>query len=204
MSPTGASRSLTKFKDELRKYPWPRSSAIRAHLQRWLDDERADDVWKAVSKAAGANLGTEEFIRFVASTAMSSRALPVRIKTYKREAGAALSGYGARVAEAFGSNKSLGEIAELLEEVAWQLRFRERVAMLDRYPAGAISRRQKGDSQQRRAFSLSMSDFFEERCGKWMDDEAGVLLEIAFGPKGDDISQEVRDYRKSRAKKAGD
>lgn len=200
-------RQAGPFKQQLLQWQ-PRSSAIRAHLRRWLDDDRADNVWKAVSKAAGANLGAEEFIRFVASTAMSSRALPVRLEAYKREADAALSGYGARVTKAFGSNKSLSEIAELLEEVAWELRFKERIAMLDRYPAGAISRRQKGDSQKRRAFSLSMSDFFIERCGKWMDNEASVLLEIAFGPgaraPGDDLSQEVRDYRRSRDKKVGD
>jgi hypothetical protein len=195
--------AVTTFSQELRQWQ-PRSSAIRSHLRRWLDDDRAEDIWKTISKAAGPNLGAEEFIQFVARAAMASRALPVRIEASKREASAAVTGQGARIAEAFASNRSPSEIADVLEDAAWQLRFREKFSLLEKYPDGVISRRQKGDSQQRRAFGLSMSDFFRERCGKWMDNEAGVLLEIAFGPNGDDISQEVRDYRRSRSKKVGD
>ncbi|MCC8957640.1 hypothetical protein H8B02_30675 [Bradyrhizobium sp. Pear77] len=108
------------------------------------------------------------------------------------------TGLGRQIAEALASNKTPLEIADVLEEAAKRLRFREKFALLDGYPQEAISRRQA--SQSRRAFSLAMSDFFRERCDKWMDNETGVLLEIAFG--GEDSSQEVRDYRKDRNKKS--
>lgn len=185
------------FSERLRDWR-PASSAIRAHLQRWLNDDRGEDVWKKVSKAAGANLGPEEFIRFVAHAAMKARALPVRIETWKREVEAAVAGQRDRVSDAFSSSGSLSEIADVLEDAAWDLRMRERFSMLHGYPSGAISRRQKG-TQGRRALSLIMSDFCKERCGIWMDEEVGILLEIAFGPgSGDDSAEEVRGYRRSR------
>ncbi|WP_315729125.1 hypothetical protein [Bradyrhizobium sp. SZCCHNS2015] len=188
---------MTAFKQELENWR-PRSSAIKTLLQRWRDDDRAEDIWRKVAKAAGANLTPSEFIHLVARTAMAARALPARIKRQKLETAATRAGLGAQIFEAFASDKSNLELAEILEEAAWQLRFREQFTMLDNYPQGARSRSQT--SQSRRAFSLALSDFFKERCNKWMDNEAGVLLEIAFGPQGDDISQEVRDYRRRRQK----
>ena len=186
---------VPSFKHELQKWQ-PRSSAIKTILQRWIDDDRADDVWKVVAAAAGANLTPEEFIRFVVRAAMAARALPARKEVSKRNTSGVIAGQRGRVAEAFVSDRSPSEIADVLEDAAWQLRFREKFdTLLDAYPAGAITRRR--DKQSRRAFSLTMVDFFKERCGKWMDDQAGVLLEIAFGLSGDDNSQEVRDYRKA-------
>ncbi|MBR1086466.1 hypothetical protein JQ621_03155 [Bradyrhizobium manausense] len=191
---------MTNFTQELRKWQ-PRSSAIRAHLRRWADDERAEEVWKAVSKAAGISLTANEFVRFVAHAAMESRALPVRLEDHKHEIAATKAAIGSHLLDALASNRPVPEIADILEEGAWQLRFREKFSMLDGYPQGARSRRKS--SQSRRALSLTLSDFFKERCGKWMDNEVGVLLEIAFGPSGDDTSQEARDYRRSRANKVG-
>lgn len=126
---------------------------------------------------------------------MAARALPARIVASKQEAAAVIAGQDARIAKAFASNKSPSEIADVLEDAAWELRFREKFAMLDGYPTGAISRRR--DKQSRRAFSLAMVDFLHERCGKWMDGETGALLEIMFPSRGGDSFQEVRDYRKA-------
>jgi hypothetical protein len=208
------------FSDELRKRlliplgrgPVPgRGGVSKTILQRWLDDERAEDVWKEVAASAGANLTAEEFIRFVIRAAMAARALPERKKLGKREANAVITAQRRRVTEAFASNGSPSEIADVLDDAARELRFRTSFAMLDGYPDGASSRR--GDRQSRRAFSLTMVDFFKERCGKWMDNETAVLLEITLGKpvepakkprkirikqlRGDDNSQEVRGYRKA-------
>jgi hypothetical protein len=184
---------VATFKQELKKWQ-PRSSAIKTLLRRWVDDDRAEGVWKQVS-AANATLTAEEFIRSVIRIAMAARALPARIEFSEREFSAVIASQRDKVAEAFASNRSLGEVAEILEDAAWELRFSEKFSMLDGYPSGAISRRR--DRRSRKAFSLAMVDFFHQRCDKWMDGETGVLLEIMFPSSAGDSLQEVRDYRKS-------
>lgn len=183
---------VTKFKDDLQAWR-PRSSAIRTLLQRWQDDERADDVWKAVH--ASADLTARDFIRQVVRSAMAARALPARLEAAEREFSAVIATQSARVKEAFASMDSPAEIADILEDAAWQLRFREKFSMLDGYPSGADSRRR--DTRPRRAFSLAMVDFFREHCGKWMDGETGVLLEIMFPSNRGDSLEEVRGYRRA-------
>jgi hypothetical protein len=185
---------VANFKQELREYPG-RGGAIKSILQRWLDDDRAEDIWKMVTSAGGAGVTAEEFIRFVVRAAMAARALPARIEAKKQNNRGIIAAQRARVAEAFALMQSPTDIADVLEDAAWELRFRENFKTLDGYPDGGISRNR--DTQPRRAFSLTMSDFFKERCGKWMDGETGVLLDIVFGPRGEDIFQEVRDYRKA-------
>jgi hypothetical protein len=183
---------VTTFKQELRKYPG-RGGAIKSILRRWLDDDRADEVWRKIS-AADASLAVEDFIRLVIRTGMAARALPARLEARDWKVAAVIAGYGPLITKALASNKSPSEIAEVLENAAWELRFIEDFAMLDGYPLGTNSRRR--DKRSRRAFSLAMVDFFHERCGKWMDGEAGVLLEIVLPSSTGDSLQEVRDYRK--------
>lgn len=191
-----------EFVQKLRDWK-PRSTAIRSHLARWIEDDRATSVWQAVTKHAGGNLGPEEFIRRVAWTAMAARGLRHRLDSHNARTAMMIAAQKARVAAAFASMKSPAQVAAVLEEAAWQLRTSEEISMLREYPVGTISRKQAGETQKRRAFSLMISDFLKERCDLWMDEQVGVLLEIAFGERSGDSQEEARSYRKSRRKKVG-
>ena len=192
---------MTKFKDELLKYPWPRSSAIKAHGKRWLDDDRSEDVWQKVSKAAGAQLRPDDFIRFVVRARARAAGL-VHTLDFHTEAGRRyLAAHEARIKDALKSNRSLSEIADVLEEAASDFRLCDNLLdqRLSGLPANAVSRKDHNGSQARRAFCLLLSGFFKERCGTWMDVEVAALLDIALPQRrreATDIS-EVREYRRS-------
>jgi hypothetical protein len=192
---------VTKFKDELRKYPWPRSSAIKAHGKRWLEDDRSEDIWKKVGKAAGAQLKPEEFIRFVVQARSRSEGLPHILDQLVRNRGGILAHHEPRIKAAMKSKKSLIEIAGVLDDAAFDLRLFDKLEVLDleKYPQGTISQKNQNGSQARRAFCLLLSGFFQERCGTWMDVEVAALLDIALPQRrreATDIS-EVREYRRS-------
>jgi hypothetical protein len=195
---------VTKFKDELRKYPWPRSSAIKAHGKRWQEDDRSEDVWQKVSKAAGAQLRPDDFIRFVVKARGRAAGL-VYILDFHTEAGRRyLAAHEARIKAALKSNKSLSEIADILEAAASDFRFHD--AMLDEtlseLPVNAVSRKDQNGSQARRAFCWILFEFFKERCGKWMDDEVATLVDIALPRNKQTTIDEVSEFRKRRQPKA--
>jgi hypothetical protein len=192
---------VTKFKDELRKYPWPPSSAIKAHGKRWLDDDRSDDIWQKVNKAAGAQLTPDDFIRFVITARGRAAGLVPTLDFYDEAGRRYLAAHEARIKDALKSNRSLSEIADVLEEAASDFRLCDNLLdqRLSGLPVNAVSRKNQKGSQARRAFCLLLSGFFKERCGTWMDVEVAALLDIALPQRrreATDIS-EVREYRRS-------
>jgi hypothetical protein len=195
---TGA-RSSTKFKDELRKYPWPPSTAIRQHLQRWLDDNRSEDIWHKISRAAN-QLKADDFIGFVVKARCRAAGLVPTLDFHTELGRRYLAAHEARIKAAFRSkDRSLSEIAGVLEDAASDFRLCENLLdnRLSGLPVKAISRKDQNGSQARRAFCWILSEFFKERCGRRMDVQVAALLDIAL-PQGERVTEisEVREYRR--------
>ena len=77
------------FKQELLNYPWPPSSAIKAHGKRWLDACEAnrnqqEEVWQRVSRAI-PDLSPREFIKFVIRARSRAGGLPAFLAQDSRE-----------------------------------------------------------------------------------------------------------------------
>ncbi|MGY3344679.1 MULTISPECIES: hypothetical protein [unclassified Bradyrhizobium] len=189
------------FKDELRRYPKPRSSAIKAHLKEWLEHPEADAVWQKVSKAAGANLTPEEFIDVVIRARAAARGLPHRIKGNAQDRSQVIKWHQPRIRQALASSSmTLSQIADVLEYAAFEMRQIEKFSNMDLadYPVGAISSKDQKGSQSRRAFCLIMFEFFQQRCDRWMDAEVAALLDSALPRDEATTVDEVREFRKSR------
>jgi hypothetical protein len=197
MSSTGA-RSLTKFKDELRKYPG-RGGAIRAHVKRWLDHDETENVWRKISRAAD-HLKAEDFIRFVVNTRGRAGGLVPTLDFHAEAARRYLAAHEARIKDALKSNRSLSEIADVLEDAAADFRLHD--SLLDIKLSGlsvkAVSRKDQNGSQARRAFCLTVGEFLNEKCGAWMDEEVATLTDIALPRKKSTTIDEVSEFRKRR------
>src|SRR5258705_13672250 len=105
------------------------------------------------------------------------------------------------------SKKSFAQIADVLDDVASDLRFFEKfdVRVLEEYPQGAISRKNQSGSQARRAFCLAVGDFLCEKSGKWMDGQVATLVDIALPQAEATTIVQVRAMRRettSRGRKA--
>jgi hypothetical protein len=197
-------RTSTKFKDELRKYPWPRSTAIRAHLQRWLDNDETEAVWRKISRAAD-QLKADDFIGFVVKARCRAAGLVPTLDFHTEAGRRYLAAHEARIKAAFkaafrSKNRSLSEIADVLEDAAADFRLCENLLedRLSGLPINVVSRKDQKGSQARRAFCLAVGEFLNEKSGKWMDDEVATLLDIALPRKKQSTIVEVSEFRKKR------
>jgi hypothetical protein len=109
-----------------------------------------------------------------------------------------IAAHEARIKDALKSNKSLSEIADVLEDAAADFRLSDKLLdqRLDGLPANFESRKNQNGSQARRAFCLILSEFFQKRCGMWMDNEVAVLIDIALPRREATDIAEVREYRR--------
>jgi hypothetical protein len=173
--------STAKFKDELRKYPRPRSSAIREHLQRWLDHDDADAVWQKIVKKAD-DLKPDDFIRFVITARARASGLVPSLESHSRWRQYCLEFIAPSIKDVLKSNRPLSEMAEALEDAAFNFRLIDDALSerLSHLPVNAVSRNDRGGSQARRAFYLAVGQFLNEKCGTWMDSEVATLADIAL------------------------
>jgi hypothetical protein len=188
--------SATSFKDELRSFPWPKSSAIRQHLTRWRDDYRAEEVWQKI-RANSDSISAEEFIRAVVRARCDAAGLIHRINSYVRDRAHAISLHEAKTAKALASTQSLSEIADALDGAAKDFRVIGRAIDrdLDELPANVITRKDQAGSLTRRMFYLAVGTFLYEKCGRWMDTEVTALADIAF-PGTESTIDQVRAARR--------
>jgi hypothetical protein len=196
-------RSSTKFKDELRKYPWPPSTAIPAHGRRWIEHNETENVWRKISRAAD-QLKADDFIGFVVKARCRAAGLVPTLDFHAEAGRRYLAAHEARIKAAFRSkNRSLSEIAGVLEDAASDFRLCENLLddRLSGLPVNAISRKDQNGSQARRAFCWILFEFFKERCGRWMDEEVATLLDIALPREKPTTIDEVSEFRKKRASK---
>jgi hypothetical protein len=183
------------FKDVLAAYPstphpadksLPRLSRTDvAHLERWADDERADEVWNTIKAAVekrGMLLPVGFFIREVLGTRDIATSLDHRRKYRER-----YRKHAARMAEiakvlrerlpnGFLLIPTGEDLAKKLDEAARE--YRDYVAVARNVVRGMTWTRQ---SEPMHVFMKQLSDDLKGVTGKWLDYEVAVLTEIAFG-----------------------
>jgi len=160
------------------------SRADAAHLKRWAKDERADEVWKAIERAAKKNgrlLPPGFFIREV----LGARDIATSI-VHRRNSRKQYRKHAARMSEvAKVLRKPLpngllivptgAALAERLDEAARI--FRDYVAVTRNDPLGMKWTRQ---SKPFHLYIGLLSSDLKRITGKWLDSEVTVLTEIAF------------------------
>jgi hypothetical protein len=172
----------------------------RALLQRWLDDNRASEVWSAIRAHAeqyDGPIGADAPIYFI-----------VFILTAKRAADSE-SKANAFVAAEIGEAKELkAEIQGKIARAAKQMPFENAAKFLEYTgkilqgcPSASIPkprvRSDRGGSRARTYFIRDVSNCVHDITGRWMDEQVAAITEIAFD-MNDTIS--IDSVRKARAK----
>ena len=173
----------------------------RAHLQRWSDDDRADEVWQTIDRAAhkhGLLLPRNVFITEILAV---------------RRVAEAIAGRGKYRARSRRYARQMEEVAEFLrkrhpagmpptlprsEELARMLDDAARAFRMEVEPSrdvpGVVKVSRKSDIYD--VFTSQVSNYLKNITGRWLDDKAAVLTEIAFKEIGDVESERVKWLRR--------
>jgi hypothetical protein len=163
------------------------SQADRAHLERWADDDRANEIWKTIDGAAkkrGRLLPDRFFIQEVLGARDIATSLFHRRNNRKRYLKFAVQMEEvARVLRRPFPNGLLlmpraEELARRLDEAAQG--YRAYVAVGPKRARGMTWTRQ---SEPMHVFMRWMSKELKGITGKWLDNEVAVLTEIAFNKR---------------------
>jgi hypothetical protein len=192
------------FKAVLREYKkssaW--SSDDRAHLQRWINDERAEQVWDKIRCAARSNnlwLPPKTFITEILAARRVAMATGHRGKLRERYRNAASE--MERVATFLRKPHPYGmpgypqstRLARMLDDAASY--FRKEVEPSRNVP-GVLKFSRK--AQPHMIFMSMVSNDLKGITGRWCDEEVAVLAEIAFDwPDAIDL-EAVRWVRRQR------
>jgi hypothetical protein len=156
-----------------------------AHLKRWADDDRADEVWNTISRAAQEHrtpLPVPFFIQEVLGARDIAQSLNHRRKHRER--------YRKRAAQMVEIAKVMreplpngwllipsgAELARMVDDAAQ--RYREYVAASRNLP-GVI--KWTRESKPAHVFMSLLSNDLNGTTGRWLDHEVAVLTQIAFG-----------------------
>jgi hypothetical protein len=188
------------------------SSADVAHLKRWADDERADEVWKAIESAAKKR-GMLIPPRYLIQEVLGARDLVATIR-HRRKYRERYRKHAARMVEVAKILReplpnglmlmpSGADLADRLDQAAQT--YRDFVAAARNETEGLTSTRQ---SKSIHVFMGFLSKDLKEITGKWLDYEVAVLSEIAFDKPEIDSDQVIwarrrvkRDRRASKRTK---
>jgi hypothetical protein len=170
-----------------------------AHINRWAEDPRAEEVWQEIKTHADAHCGwlpPEYFIQNV----LAQRSIaqhPDAITNYGEQASAAealarfLNRFGELPPPAPKVLEKFPNLVESLEGAALLLREYEKVQKASRL--ARVSR--KASTRGRSLFMLWINQLLREVCGKDLDSAAAVLTDIAFPEKETTLDQ-VRTARR--------
>jgi hypothetical protein len=156
----------------------------KAHLQRWADDDRADEVWQSIERAAQKNkkLLPEGF--FIGEILAAKRvAISIGHRWKYRERYRKQAEQMERIAKFLREPRPAGippyppatELARMLDEAAHN--FRGEVAISRDLPGVVKFGRQ---SKPPTVFMTMVSNDLNNITGCWLDKEVAVLTEIAF------------------------
>jgi len=201
-----ARESFNAALKEYKKSPaW--GSDDRAHLQRWIDNDRAEQVWDGIQCAARSNklwLPPKIFITDILAARRVAVAIAHRRKLREHYRSAAKE--MERVAKFLRKPHPYGmpgypqstEVARMLDEAASY--FRTIVEPRRNMPGVLKFGRQ---SQPHMILISMVSNYLKGITGRWLDEEVGVLTEVAFDSR-DIIDPEAvrRVRRRPRQKKA--
>lgn len=171
------------------------SAADRAHLKRWANDERADEVWNTI-KGAAEKRGRVIPDRFFIQEVLGAREIATSIN-HRRKYRERYRRHAARMAEIATVLRDRlpngllliptgEELAKRLDEAARA--YRDYVAVARNEDRGLKWTRQ---SKTTHVFMRLLSDDLKEITGKWVDHEVSVLTEIAFDELEIDADQVI-------------
>jgi len=160
------------------------SSDDHAHLQRWADDDRAEEVWQIIERAAQVNktpLPAGVFIREILAARPVAIAIGHRRKYRERYCKQAEQ--MKRIAKFLRAPHPYGmppypngtELARMLDDAA---RYFAKQVEVSRNLPGAVKLSRESDPLT--VFMNMVSNDLNNITGCWLDKEVAVLTEIAF------------------------
>lgn len=156
-----------------------RNSADLELLGRWIADERAEDIWRALIKRR-PDAKPSSFIRTVLAARRSAAATIARTTSFKDQWRFDFAALKKRLAKLQQSAGPLA-IAGALDDAATCLRDLHafHFDFADHAKFG-LSRKDQGGSRRRKLFMQIMGDYFSRQFGASLDDHAATLAEIAL------------------------
>jgi hypothetical protein len=160
------------------------NSEDRAHLHRWADDDRAEELWEKIEGAAQSNkltLPAEHFIAEILAARRVAMVIGHRGKWREDFRNAAdemeRSAKFLRKPHPYGMPAYPGgrKLAEMLDDAAAY--FRKQVEPSRNQP-GVLKFSRK--SKPHMIFMSMVGNDLKQITGLWLDEEVGVLTEIAF------------------------
>jgi hypothetical protein len=173
----------------------------RAHLQRWSDDDRADEDWEIIDRVAherGLLLPQNVFIQEILAIRRVAATISCRGKyrdRYRRYAKKM-----EEIAKFLRESHPAGmpptlprseELARMLDEAART--YRKEVDPSKDVP-GVVKVTRESDTPA--VFMSQVSNYLRNITCRWLDDQAAVLTEIAFKKIGDVESERVKWMRR--------
>jgi len=173
-------------------------AAARAHLKRWANDDRGDEVWDEIKYAAqkrGIALTPKLFIREILSARSAAELINRRRAEryrYRR--------FATQMKEIAGFLRELPSgggpppipfgdpLARMLKDAAKMLR---READVSWTTPGQIRVSRSNRDRLRVAFTSMVSNDLHRITGRWLDEEVAVLAEIALNAR-DITTKQVR------------
>jgi hypothetical protein len=184
------------------------TSANRAHLKRWVEDNRAEEGWQIIKRAVlecGRLLPANTFIEEILATRTVSEVMASRAK-YRREYRA----HAKRMEETAAFLRKphpmgmpptfprSAELAQLLDDAA--AAYRSAVEPT-RYVPGVVNASRESNAAT--VFMSQVGHYLKGITGQWLGDQVTVLTEIAFKDIGDvDVEQVERARRNVRRRPA--
>ena len=174
----------------------------QAHLQRWVDDPRAEEVWQKIKAADEKNkrlLNAECLIEGALAARQVATAFSQRRKwreEYRKKADEMR-----RLTHFLRRQRPFGmppfpfgsKLAQMLDDTANYL---YRHVELSRKVAGVI--RFNRESSREMIFMSMMSNELKDITGRWLDQEVGVITDIAFDSPEAIAVEAVRRTRRER------
>jgi hypothetical protein len=192
------------FNAVLREYKKSSASGSddRAHLQRWIKDDRAEQVWDKIQRAARSNnawLPPRVFITEILGARRVAMAIGHRGRLRERYRNAADE--MERIAKFLRKPHPYGmpgypqstKLAGMLDDAASY--FRKEVEPSRNLPGVLKFGRQ---SRPHMIFISMVSNDLKNITGRWLDAEVGVLAGIAFGSRDIIDPEAVRWVRRQR------
>jgi hypothetical protein len=170
-----------------------------AHIKRWLDDPRTEEVWRKIASAANAHIGWLT-PTYLVRNVLSLRGLaqhPAALPNYPEHATAAEE-LAALLAGSAGLPPAAPEILKRFPLLPASLRetaifLREQAKR--QKASGLVRGSRKAKTQARSLFMYWITHLLTEVCGRSLDNEAAVLTDIAF-PDAETTADQVRAARR--------
>jgi hypothetical protein len=177
------------------KQPRGFSSADRELIQRWREDPRVEEVWRAIHKAAPLLMPTD-LITTILAARRSTRASINRAGLFNKELAAILPAAKERLSRLSSLPPNLGplEAQEIRDLRRRYFGFSDHLG-LPGQPKFKLSPKDQRGSRVRKLFVQIVSHDLHQRCGKWLPEQVAALTEIAF-PGGKELDAE--DVKKAR------